>query len=68
LYRADLPSRAAQDFEALWTEEVRGLLTTKALLLKMKQGGKELDPSYTSTRKKEKAVFDIGRIKGCLHH
>jgi hypothetical protein len=53
LYRADLPSRAAQDFEALWTEEVRGLLTTKALLLKMKQGGKKLDRSVLYFDQKE---------------
>jgi hypothetical protein len=37
----------------LWTEEVRGLLTTKALLLKMKQGGKKLDRSVLYFDQKE---------------
>ncbi|CAL1157114.1 unnamed protein product [Cladocopium goreaui] len=61
LYRADMTAQDAQDFEALWTEEVRDLLTTEALLLKMKQGGKELDPSYFD--KKEKAAFDAADVK-----
>ena len=61
LYRADMTAQAAQDFEALWTEEVRDLLTTEALLLKMKQGGKELDPSYFD--QKEKAAFDAADVK-----
>jgi len=61
LYRADMTAQDAQDFEALWTEEVRDLLTTEALLLKMKQGGKELGPSYFD--KKEKAAFDAADVK-----
>ena len=61
LYRADLTVQAAQDFEALWTEEVRDLLTTEALLLKMKQGGKELDPAFFD--QKERAALDAADVK-----
>eukprot|EP00435_Cladocopium_sp_Y103_P057834 s201_g20.t1 len=61
LYRADMTAQNAQEFEALWTEEVRDLLTTEALLLKMKQGGKELDPSFFD--QKEKAAFDAADVK-----
>ena len=61
LYKADFKTHEAQEFESLWAEEVKDLLTSEALILKLKKCGKELDPAYFD--EKEQAAFDISDKK-----
>ena len=61
LYKADFKPHEAQEFESLWTEEIKDLLTSEALILKLKKCGKELDPTFFD--EKEQAAFDISDKK-----
>ena len=61
IYQTDLTADEYQEFTSMYTEEVRDILTAEVLLLKMKQGGKELDPKYFDA--KEKEAFEKSDMK-----
>ena len=56
LVEAKMDSEKAQEFQALWTEEVKDLLVADALLLRLKENKKELDPKFFD--EEEQKAFD----------
>ena len=56
LMEVKLPTPAASEFRQLWAEEVKDLLVADALVLRLKENKKELDPRFFDAE--EKAAFD----------
>ena len=61
IYEVKWSSRQRKLFEREWAAEMKDILMSEVMLLKMKQSGKELDPKFFD--KEEKAQFDLSDQK-----
>ena len=61
VYGVTLTATEAEEFQQMWLEEMHDTLLAEVMILKMKQSGKELDPTFFDALEKE--AFNKSDIK-----